>query len=285
MSNPPVDLAALAASVQAQTTAIDNFMDQQVAVFTSQAATVVVTDANGAPVTVPTWATVTTAQADVVANTSAINTLSAQQSTNTSNVTALQAAMTTANTNITSLQTSCTADEATLTTHGTTLTTLTTGLATANTTIAAIQTAQTTDEGNITSNTSSITALQAAQVALITRVMLSDGSAQYTNVIDVAQLGALIKVNTDVPARVRFYPTVALRDADAARASGTPATQDLGVLFDFTTTTGHLTLRPGPATLLYNDETTITNNIAYTVEPTDGTSVVTVTITCYTLLP
>lgn len=189
MANPPVDLAQLAASVQQQTTAIANFTDQQILLYTTTDPTVTVTDANGNPIVIPSY------NATIGANAAAVSAMQAQVDANTAAIAAIDTGDTTINSNITALQN----QQATNTAN----------IATNTTAIANIQSKQTTDESNITTLQSQVASLQASngtqsadftalqnQVDTNTTTISSIQSQQTTNTNSIASLQTSVTNNT-----------------------------------------------------------------------------------------
>lgn len=71
-------------------------------------------------------------------------------------------------------------------------------------------------------------------------------SAEETGNITLNKGWRILKIQTDIAARVRLYCTTADRDADIDRVIGVDPTGDHGVLFDFVTTSDILTWRLTP---------------------------------------
>lgn len=299
MPNPPVDLSVLAAMVQQQTDQMATLLDQFIAMITSNQNTVVVNDAEGNEVTVPTWSAIS-------------GTNAGQISSLISQVATLQGTVNSAASAITSLQNSRTTDESniaantgTITTLSTTLTSVQATLNTLSSTITGIQSNQAADETDIGTLTDAMTAaqgaittlqgqastlltavaqLQTSTAALATKgdtAITTDGSAQFTGFVALGKLALLTKLSTDVGCRVRLYATAATRDADLARLPTTPPTVDLGVLFEGSTSGGTLSYLIGPSCMLHNADSPQSNKVYYTVEPADGTSVVHATLTSW----
>ena len=88
----------------------------------------------------------------------------------------------------------------------------------------------------------------------------------------------LLKVETDVAARVRVYDSTANRTADAARAVGTDPTGEHGVILDFVTTAGNLAWWLNPVVDGYTTAGTDTVPLAIT-NVSGSTDTVTVTLT------
>lgn len=72
-------------------------------------------------------------------------------------------------------------------------------------------------------------------VANFTTAVLDD-DAQETGTVDLARTYMVLKVTTDVPARVRLYRDTASRTADAARLTSVAPTGNHGVVLDVVTT-------------------------------------------------
>lgn len=135
-----VDLADLASSVENLVTAIDNLLDQQIQLYTTTDPTVVISDANGNPFTVPSY------YATIGANAAAVNAMQAQVAANTAAIAAIDSGDTTINANILALQTQQTQN--------------TTDISTLKTEMTAVQGAQATDQSNIATLQSQVAALQ-----------------------------------------------------------------------------------------------------------------------------
>lgn len=73
----------------------------------------------------------------------------------------------------------------------------------------------------------------------VTTPTLSSGASWASTISGPAGF-RLLNIATSAPARVRVYVTVAQRDADVARPTGTDPAGDHGCLLDFVTTTGDL---------------------------------------------
>lgn len=96
----------------------------------------------------------------------------------------------------------------------------------------------------------------------------------------IGKSATLLRVTTDVPARVRLYATSAARTADAARALGVYPSPGEAVLADFATVSA-LVIKPGPVPILYNGDDTPTSTIYAAITNLDtGPNTVTVTLSC-----
>ena len=156
--------------------------------------------------------------------------------------------------------------------------------------VTALQNQQTSDKTNIAANASALAALTTQVSGLAnmgpqagTVTVTTPSSAQSTGVVSIAKLAILLSMQTDVPCRVRLYPTTTERDLDLTRDSTTPAPPGLGQLFEGITTNTMLFFYTGPTPFLYNGNTPTDDTIAYTIEPT-VTGVVNVTFNFYSLL-
>ena len=74
------------------------------------------------------------------------------------------------------------------------------------------------------------------QTSVLTTGPLSSGATQ-VGVTDLAASYRLLRVSTDVPARVRLYTNVAKRDQDLARPVGVKPSGDHGRMLEVVTTT------------------------------------------------
>lgn len=88
----------------------------------------------------------------------------------------------------------------------------------------------------------------------------------------------LLKVETDIAARVRAYTDTASRTADAARAVGTDPTDEHGVILDFVTVAGNLAWWLNPVVDGYTTAGTDTVPLIIT-NLSGSTDTVTVTLT------
>jgi hypothetical protein len=88
----------------------------------------------------------------------------------------------------------------------------------------------------------------------------------------------IIKVATDVPARVRLYDTAAHQAADVGRAVGTDPASGAGVVLDVVTVGGALTVPLSPEADGSSLETVPSANIPLTVNATNA-GTVTATLT------
>jgi hypothetical protein len=173
MSSDVVDLAAVAAAIQANTAAVNQFMNQQIFLYTTTDPTVTISDANGNPITVPSYyasiganaAAVSSALAQVAANTAAIAALNNGDSNVAASITTLQGQQTVNAAAITTLQNNTQLLSTQVSTNSATLSTLS----------AAITTLQNSDGGSVTviqglqsqqaTNTANIAALQTSDAA------------------------------------------------------------------------------------------------------------------------
>lgn len=92
---------------------------------------------------------------------------------------------------------------------------------------------------------------------LFTTSSLADGASEEKS--EATRGMVVFKVVTDVPARVRAYPSDAYRDADRARPIGTDPDQetDHGVLMEVITATGMLTVITSPAPAIFASTSTL----------------------------
>ena len=100
-----------------------------------------------------------------------------------------------------------------------------------------------------------------------TATINSPTGSQVKSTVAIAKTLQLLRIATDHPARLRLYATVAERDADAARAAGTAPAAGSGLLFEGITTVG-LPLFDVQAATIFNNESTVTNAIPCTLDPT-----------------
>lgn len=111
-----------------------------------------------------------------------------------------------------------------------------------------------------------------------TTALLADGATE-TGLIPIAPSYQLLRIQTNVPSRVRLYASTAQRDADVARVATTDPTGDHGLLFEFMTTTGDLDWALAPMVDGYRLDT-VSSSIPITITNLSGSSAaVTVTLT------
>lgn len=105
-------------------------------------------------------------------------------------------------------------------------------------------------------------------------------NAQELSSITLAKSYRLLKVTTNVAARVRLYDRAAKQTADASRTIGTQPSGDHGLDFEFVGTSTLLSLDVSPPVVASSMETTPSTSIPLTVDNLSGsTSTVTVTLT------
>ena len=98
--------------------------------------------------------------------------------------------------------------------------------------------------------------------------------------VALAKTVKIMKVVTNIPARVRLYVTPALRDVDAGRSIGTQPGDGHGCILEVVTTPFLLNLPLSPQADGSSLEATPVNNIAYHITNLDtNTAVVSVTFT------
>jgi hypothetical protein len=91
---------------------------------------------------------------------------------------------------------------------------------------------------------------------------------------------ALLKVSTNVAARVRLYTTAAARLADISRSQSIDPTAGSGIIVEVITTSGHLSQVISPAVIGFNDDSPPTNTIyGNLTNLTSATTQVNVTLT------
>lgn len=120
-------------------------------------------------------------------------------------------------------------------------------------------------------------AFEARTTATLTTASLADGAT--ANGTLAMQPGyRLLKIETDVAARVRVYDSTTSRTADASRAIGTDPTAPHGVILDFVTTASVLSWWLNPLVDGYTADASTTVPVAVT-NLSGATDTVTVTLT------
>jgi len=108
----------------------------------------------------------------------------------------------------------------------------------------------------------------AGAVSRATATINSPTGAVVTGAVAMAPKCTLLNLSTNAPTRLRLYATAAERAADQSRPVTSNQAIGSGLLFEALTTAGLLSFDCGPLVGLFNNEATITSNIAYTMEPT-----------------
>lgn len=120
-------------------------------------------------------------------------------------------------------------------------------------------------------------AFEARTTATLTTSSLSDGATENASL--TMQAGyRLLKIETDVAARVRVYDSTTSRTADASRAIGTDPTSPHGVILDFVTTASVLSWWLNPLVDGYTADASTTVPVAVT-NLSGASDTVTVTLT------
>lgn len=115
--------------------------------------------------------------------------------------------------------------------------------------------------------------------ALITTISLAH-AARESSTATFASAAAfrVMRVVTDIPARLRLYTTTAARDADITRLPGDTPTGNHGLMLDVLTVTGMLTIDLSPEADCYLPGTAGT--VPYTIDNLSGSEdTVTATLT------
>lgn len=119
----------------------------------------------------------------------------------------------------------------------------------------------------------------ARETAIYTTESLTD-DAEETGTVTLAKGYRLLRIATDVPARLRVYTTAAKRTADATREIGTDPEGDHGVVLDLVTTADLLAADLSPTVDGWNNETAPSTSIPIAVQNLSGaTDTVSVTFT------
>ena len=109
---------------------------------------------------------------------------------------------------------------------------------------------------------------------------LAAGATDSGKTLAVGKGCMAIKIETDYPAWVRIYSTIAAQTADVARDILTDPLPGSGVLLEVYTVSGALTINLSPAAHCYNLETSPGTTIPITVTNKDSTTrVIVVTLT------
>jgi hypothetical protein len=105
-----------------------------------------------------------------------------------------------------------------------------------------------------------------------TATVTSPSGAVTTGTVAMAQIGRLLRLASNAPLRVRLYSTVAYQTADQSRPVSVYPPAGSGLLFEGVTSVGLPSFDTGPVPEFFNAETTITNAIAYCLEPSTAVS-------------
>lgn len=105
-----------------------------------------------------------------------------------------------------------------------------------------------------------------------------------TGNVPMGAVARLLRLDSNAPLRLRLYTTVAARTADQSRAVSTYPAQGSGLLFEGVTTSGLTGFDCSPVPEIYNNEATVTNQIAYILEPATAVST-TATLTYQVIAP
>lgn len=112
-------------------------------------------------------------------------------------------------------------------------------------------------------------------------VAFTSSGSPVTGTAAIAKVAKGIRIDCTQPCRLRLYATVADQVADALRPSTSPPPPGAGCLFESLTIPALLGYTCSPPVLVVNDESTITNLIAYNLQPT--TAVATTATLTYTV--
>lgn len=205
----------------------------------------------------------TAAQASIATNTTNVATMQGQITNLQTQTAALTTASTTATSSINQLSGQMTAVENTQT-----------SLQTQLTTVVSTQSAHTSEINNIN------TQLASAGVPVRQTITLDApaGGAPVQGNVAIANLFALLQIQTTSPVRVRLYGTAADRNADASRSVLADPPPGDGCTFEGTTTISLLGWNCSPIALVANQDNPITGQIYYTLEP-HTTADATITLT------
>lgn len=117
------------------------------------------------------------------------------------------------------------------------------------------------------------------ETVAVTTASLGAG-IEATGTIALATGYRLVKVQTNVPARVRLYGSVAQATADKSRALGTDPYGDHGLMLEYVTTSDALSATLSPTVDGYSTEAAPTKNIPYALQNMSGvSSALTLTLT------
>lgn len=101
---------------------------------------------------------------------------------------------------------------------------------------------------------------------------LPSGQNRGTITLGASTILFSIGVSTE-DCRVRLYGSQTDADNDLARAAGTPAADDSGLMAEFVSTSQNQIKRFTPAIIVYNDENPLNNFLYYTIDCTVATDV------------
>lgn len=105
-----------------------------------------------------------------------------------------------------------------------------------------------------------------------------------TGYVSMATVGRLIRLDSNQPLRLRLYTTAAARNADQTRAVSTMPSAGSGLLFEGVTVAGLMGFDCTPVPEIFNNETPVSNEIAYTLEPASNVNT-TATLTYQVIAP
>ena len=101
---------------------------------------------------------------------------------------------------------------------------------------------------------------------------------QGTSTLSVGTVASILKLESTAPARIRLYCTSVGRTADASRAVGVQATNDVGLILEFIADVSILGADLNPVPTAHNGDTPTTNSyVYYNIEPVGATTDVTFT--------
>lgn len=113
----------------------------------------------------------------------------------------------------------------------------------------------------------------------VTTASIADGSTDNVD-ISCGKYSHLLKVDTDVPAWVRFYTDTSARTTDSSRLITEDPSAGVGVLAEFITTSGQLSIKVSPSASVDSLESTPLTTVPIAVTNRSGsTDTVTVTVT------
>jgi hypothetical protein len=109
---------------------------------------------------------------------------------------------------------------------------------------------------------------------------IASGATDSTQVLSIGKACMMVKLETDFPAWVRIYSSLAAQSADAARTRSTDPIAGSGVLLEVITVTGTLAVGLSPGAMAYSLEASPGTTLHITVTNDDVSSrAITVTVT------
>ena len=120
--------------------------------------------------------------------------------------------------------------------------------------------------------------------ARVTVTANSPSGAVVTGTLAMCSVGRLFRLDSNNPLRIRLYTTVAHQVADQLRPLSVYPPPGSGLLFEGVTSASLTGFDTGPVPEIYNNEATITNQIAYCLQPVNAVNT-TATLTYTVIAP